>query len=121
MTAGPFKNMPYFVGYHVSEHAETKSLVVSRDTVIEYPDMDSLVGISIGQHARIGAGGRAINQLDGYGIRDIVSIRRSCAPFEFNADSVVVSRGLSAGEKVVTAGINSLADGQSVKLETEVN
>ena len=37
-----------------------------------------------------------------------------------DADSVVVSRGLSAGEKVVTAGVNSLAEGQPVKPETEV-
>ena len=47
--------------------------------------------------------------------------RRDVELLEFNADSVVVSRGLSAGERVVTAGINSLADGQSVKPETEVN
>ena len=47
--------------------------------------------------------------------------RRDVELLEFNADSVVVRRGLSAGEKVVTAGINSLADGQSVKPETEVN
>jgi len=32
---------------------------------------------------------------------------------------VVISGGLSAGEKVVTAGINSLAEGDSVKPETE--
>ena len=32
----------------------------------------------------------------------------------------MVSHGLSAGEKVVTAGVNSLADGQLVKPETEV-
>ena len=31
----------------------------------------------------------------------------------------MVSRGLSAGEKVVTAGVNSLAEGQPVKPETE--
>ena len=30
---------------------------------------------------------------------------------KFDTDSVVVSHGLSAGEKVVTAGVNSLADG----------
>ena len=34
-------------------------------------------------------------------------------------NSVVISRGLSPGEKVVTAGINLLAEGESVKPETE--
>ena len=46
--------------------------------------------------------------------------RRKVQLAEFDADSVVVSRGLSAGEKVVTAGVNSLADGDLVKPETEV-
>jgi RND family efflux transporter MFP subunit len=45
--------------------------------------------------------------------------RRKVELLEFDTDSVVVSRGLSAGEKVVTAGVNSLADGQLVKPETE--
>ena len=45
--------------------------------------------------------------------------RRAVELLEFSADSVVVSRGLSAGEKVVTAGVNSLAEGQPVKPETE--
>ena len=31
----------------------------------------------------------------------------------------MISRGLAPGEKVVTAGINSLAEGESVKPETE--
>ena len=43
--------------------------------------------------------------------------RRAVELLEFSADSVVVSRGLSAGEKVVTAGVNSLAEGQRVKPE----
>jgi RND family efflux transporter MFP subunit len=47
--------------------------------------------------------------------------RRPVELLEFDADSVVISRGLSAGEKVVTAGINSLAEGESVKPETEGN
>lgn len=46
--------------------------------------------------------------------------RRTVELLEFDTDSVVLSRGLSAGEKVVTAGINSLAEGQVVKPETEV-
>ena len=46
--------------------------------------------------------------------------RRKVELLEFDTDSVVVSRGLSAGEKVVTAGVNSLADGELVKAETEV-
>jgi RND family efflux transporter MFP subunit len=46
--------------------------------------------------------------------------RRKVQLAEFDADSVVVSHGLSAGEKVVTAGVNSLADGESVKPEMEV-
>ena len=45
--------------------------------------------------------------------------RRAVQLLEFDANSVVVSRGLSPGEKVVTAGINSLAEGESVKPETE--
>jgi RND family efflux transporter MFP subunit len=43
--------------------------------------------------------------------------RRAVELLEFSADSVVVSRGLSAGEKVVTAGVNSLAEGRPVKPE----
>ena len=39
--------------------------------------------------------------------------RRAVELLEFDANSVVISRGLSAGEKVVTAGINSLAEGES--------
>ena len=45
--------------------------------------------------------------------------RRTVELLEFGADSVVVSRGLSAGEKVVIAGVNSLAEGQPVKPEIE--
>ena len=45
--------------------------------------------------------------------------RRTVQLLEFDANSVVISRGLSPGEKVVTAGINSLAEGESVKPETE--
>ncbi len=45
--------------------------------------------------------------------------RRTVELLEFSADSVVVSRGLSAGEKVVIAGVNSLAEGQPVKPEIE--
>ena len=33
----------------------------------------------------------------------------------------MISRGLAAGERVVTAGINSLAEGESVRPETESN
>jgi len=44
--------------------------------------------------------------------------RRAVELLEFSADSVVVSRGLSAGEEVVTAGVNWLAEGQPVKPET---
>jgi RND family efflux transporter MFP subunit len=47
--------------------------------------------------------------------------RRAVELIEFSTDSVVVGRGLSAGEKVVTAGVNSLAEGQPVKPETEGN
>ena len=47
--------------------------------------------------------------------------RRSVQLVEFDANSVVISRGLASGEKVVTAGINSLAEGDSVKPETEGN
>jgi RND family efflux transporter MFP subunit len=46
--------------------------------------------------------------------------RRAVQLHEFSADSVVVSRGLSAGERVVIAGVNSLAEGQPVKPEMEV-
>ena len=44
--------------------------------------------------------------------------RRPVQLLEFDANSVVISRGLSPGEKIVTAGINSLAEGESVKPET---
>jgi membrane fusion protein, multidrug efflux system len=46
--------------------------------------------------------------------------RRAVELLEFNSDSVVVGPGLSPGEQVVTAGVNSLADGQEVKPETEI-
>jgi RND family efflux transporter MFP subunit len=46
--------------------------------------------------------------------------RRAVELHEFSADSVVVKRGLSAGERVVIAGVNSLAEGQMVKPEMEV-
>ena len=46
--------------------------------------------------------------------------RRKVQLAKFDGDSVMVSHGLSAGEKVVIAGVNSLADGQLVKPETEV-
>jgi multidrug efflux pump subunit AcrA (membrane-fusion protein) len=45
--------------------------------------------------------------------------RRDVQLLKFDANLVVISGGLSAGEKVVTAGINSLAEGDSVKPETE--
>ena len=45
--------------------------------------------------------------------------RRAIELLEFSADSVVVSRGLSAGEQIVTAGVNSLAEGQPVKPEMD--
>ena len=45
--------------------------------------------------------------------------RRPVELLEFDANSVVISRGLSAGEKIVTAGINSLAEGESVKPEAD--
>ena len=46
--------------------------------------------------------------------------RRKVTLAEFDTDAVVVSHGLAAGEKVVTAGVNSLADGEVVNPETEV-
>lgn len=46
--------------------------------------------------------------------------RRTIELLEFGTDSVTVSRGILAGEKVVAAGVNLLADGQPVKAETEV-
>jgi RND family efflux transporter MFP subunit len=46
--------------------------------------------------------------------------RRSIELLEFGTDTVAVRSGISAGEKVVTAGVNSLADGQLVKAEAEV-
>jgi RND family efflux transporter MFP subunit len=47
--------------------------------------------------------------------------RRGIELVNFTEKSVVISRGLSPGEKVVTAGVNSLAEGDVVKPETEVN
>jgi RND family efflux transporter MFP subunit len=47
--------------------------------------------------------------------------RRGIELLKFSEDSVVISRGLSRGEKVVTAGVNSLAEGEAVKPEMEVN
>ena len=44
--------------------------------------------------------------------------RRTVDLVEFRAGVVVVGRGISAGEKVVAAGVNSLAEGQPVKVET---
>ena len=46
--------------------------------------------------------------------------RRAVGLLEFDAGAVVISHGLTAGEKVVIAGINSLAEGDAVKPETEV-
>ena len=46
--------------------------------------------------------------------------RRAVELLEFDMDSVVVGAGLAPGEMVVTAGVNSLADGQDVKPETEL-
>jgi RND family efflux transporter MFP subunit len=43
--------------------------------------------------------------------------RRLVELLEFDAGSIMISRGLAPGEKVVTAGINSLAEGESVKPE----
>jgi hypothetical protein len=45
--------------------------------------------------------------------------RRAIQLLRFDASSIVISRGLSAGDKVVTAGVNSLAEGESVKPEME--
>jgi RND family efflux transporter MFP subunit len=45
--------------------------------------------------------------------------RRAVQLLKFDANSIVISRGLSAGDKVVTAGVNSLAEGESVKPEME--
>jgi RND family efflux transporter MFP subunit len=46
--------------------------------------------------------------------------RRSIELLEFGTDTVAVSQGITAGEKVVIAGVNLLADGQAVKAETGV-
>lgn len=46
--------------------------------------------------------------------------RRIIELLEFGTDRVVVGHGLSAGETIVIAGVNSLADGQQVKPVTEV-
>ncbi|HEU4693631.1 MAG TPA: efflux RND transporter periplasmic adaptor subunit, partial [Vicinamibacterales bacterium] len=45
--------------------------------------------------------------------------RRAVELLEFSADSIVIGRGLSTGENVVTAGVNSLAEGQPVRPEME--
>ena len=45
--------------------------------------------------------------------------RRAVDLLEFSADAIVIGRGLSTGEKVVTAGVNSLAEGQPVTPEME--
>jgi RND family efflux transporter MFP subunit len=45
--------------------------------------------------------------------------RRAVQIFEFGTDTVALSQGLSAGERVVTAGVNSLADGQRVRPEPD--
>jgi hypothetical protein len=59
---------------------------------------------------------------DGWADRPRVVVhRRGIEVLKFNEVSVVISRGLSPGEKVVTAGVNSLAEGDVVKPETEVN
>ena len=47
--------------------------------------------------------------------------RRGIELLKFSEESVVISSGLSAGEKVVTAGVNSLAEGEAVKPEMELN
>lgn len=47
--------------------------------------------------------------------------RKSIEILEFSTESVVVRSGLSGGETVVVAGVNSLAEGQRVKPETEAN
>ncbi|TPI43189.1 efflux RND transporter periplasmic adaptor subunit [Mesorhizobium sp. B3-1-6] len=46
--------------------------------------------------------------------------RRKVQLLEFDANSVTVSQGLAAGDKVVVAGVNSLADGELVKPSAEV-
>ncbi|MNU03420.1 multidrug efflux system subunit MdtA [compost metagenome] len=38
---------------------------------------------------------------------------------ERTSDSVVLSSGVQAGERVVTAGVNSLKPGQKVKVDEE--
>ena len=45
--------------------------------------------------------------------------RRAVELLEFSADAIVIGRGLSTGEKVVTAGVNSLAEGKPVRPEME--
>jgi RND family efflux transporter MFP subunit len=47
--------------------------------------------------------------------------RRAVELVEFSAESVIVGRGLFAGERVVTAGVNSLAEGQPVTPAMEDN
>jgi hypothetical protein len=46
--------------------------------------------------------------------------RRSIELLEFGTDTVAIGSGIVAGEKVVVAGVNLLADGQQVKAEMEV-
>ncbi|TPJ80998.1 efflux RND transporter periplasmic adaptor subunit [Mesorhizobium sp. B2-6-2] len=46
--------------------------------------------------------------------------RRKVQLLEFDANSVTVSQGLAPGDKVVVAGVNSLADGEVVKPNAEV-
>ena len=46
--------------------------------------------------------------------------RRAVRLLEFDMESVVVGAGLAPGEMVVTAGVNSLADGQDGKPDTEL-
>jgi RND family efflux transporter MFP subunit len=43
--------------------------------------------------------------------------RRAVEILKFSADFVVVTRGLAEGEKIVIAGVNSLAEGQAVEPE----
>ena len=45
--------------------------------------------------------------------------RRKVEVHGFEVDSIVVGGGLATGEKVVIAGVNSLADGQIVKPQSE--
>ena len=42
--------------------------------------------------------------------------RRPVTVARFDADTVTISKGLKTGDLVVTAGVNSLAEGQKVRL-----